>query len=43
MGGARQVGEADLVLGVAFGLEQVRAARDRALELGGVHLAEVSG
>lgn len=42
MSGTRKVGEADLVLGAAFGLEQVRQARDRALELGGNHLAEVS-
>lgn len=42
MSGARQAGEPDLVLGAAFGIEQVRAARERALEIGGGHLAEVS-
>ena len=42
MAGARQVGEPDLVLGAAFGIDQVRAARHTALEIGGAHLSEVS-
>lgn len=39
---SRQVGEPDLILEAAFGLEQVRAARTQALAIGAAHLAEVS-
>lgn len=42
MAGSRQAGEPDLVLGAAFGIDQVRAARDKALDMAGQHLAEAS-